>query len=157
MEITIDDVADYIIVKLSVAETPVSFLKLQKLVYYVQAWHLALKDQPMFNGKFQAWVHGPVSRKLYDRFSGKHMMYDLLDEGDLQQGFEIESLPLAVRMHVDEILEAYAGFSGSQLEVMTHSEEPWIKARGTLKASQRCENEIDEGIMASYYRKMAEG
>ena len=35
-------------------------LKLQKLMYYSQAWHLALRDIPLFNEDFQAWVHGPV-------------------------------------------------------------------------------------------------
>ena len=47
-----------------------SHLKLQKLLYYMQALHLAYFDQPLVNDDFQAWLHGPVSRILYDHVKG---------------------------------------------------------------------------------------
>ena len=43
-------------------------LKLQKLVYYAQAWHLALRDVPLFEEDFEAWVHGPVIPALYQEY-----------------------------------------------------------------------------------------
>ena len=42
--------------------------KLQKLCYYAQAWYYALKDKRLMRSDFQAWVHGPVSPALYERF-----------------------------------------------------------------------------------------
>lgn len=154
MNTTVNDVADYIIVKLDEAKIGLNFLKLQKLTYYVQAWSLALTNAPLFNGRFQAWVHGPVNRQLYDRFSCTHTMYDLLGPTDVRSMFDLEAIPKEARLHVDEILDAYALFSGPQLESMTHDEEPWRSARGSLKSSERCENEIDEALMASFYKKM---
>ncbi|MGR5987198.1 Panacea domain-containing protein [Bacillus sanguinis] len=50
----------------------ITHLKLQKLAYYAQAWHLALNgiDQPLFKDKIEAWVHGPVCPSLYSVFKG---------------------------------------------------------------------------------------
>ena len=33
----------------------ITHLKLQKLVYYAQAWFLALNDKPLFEEEMQAW------------------------------------------------------------------------------------------------------
>ena len=35
-------------------------LKLQKLVYYADAWFLANFDEPLIKEDFEAWAHGPV-------------------------------------------------------------------------------------------------
>lgn len=80
---TIDAVANYVISKLDEAGGGLNLLKLQKLMFYIQAWHLALKGEPMFLGKFQAWVHGPVNRSLYDRFCQTHMMYAPISAKDI--------------------------------------------------------------------------
>ncbi|MGH7271172.1 MAG: Panacea domain-containing protein [Polyangiaceae bacterium] len=85
---TLDDVCDYVITKASEARMPLNLLKLQKLVYYCQAWHLANEGHPLFDGKFQAWVHGPVSRRLYDRFRNSKNLYSMMDLGDRRAGFD---------------------------------------------------------------------
>lgn len=152
MPTSVHDVADYIIVKLDDARVGLNTLKLHKLLYYVQAWRLALKGEPLFSGKFQAWVHGPVSRQIYDRFSSSHGMYDLLRTADATPGFDVLKLDTDVRSHVDEILDAYAAFSGPQLEQMTHEEPPWIVARGDRKPSERCEVELHEDLMRDFFK-----
>lgn len=156
MTTTVHDVADYIIVRLDEPSHGLNLLKLQKLVYYVQAWCLALTGAPLFDGKFQAWVHGPVSRDLYDRFSLTHMMYDPIAINGVRADFDSNALSEGHRLHIDEVLDAYAQFSGPQLERMTHEEEPWIHARGTLRPSERCETEIDERRMATFYKGLLE-
>jgi uncharacterized phage-associated protein len=56
---TINDIADYIIYKSAENNEPLNLLKLQKLAYYAQAWHLALYDKPLAPGaRFQAWYTG---------------------------------------------------------------------------------------------------
>ncbi|MBK8817324.1 MAG: DUF4065 domain-containing protein [Methylococcaceae bacterium] len=151
---SVHDVADYIIVKIYEPNNGLSLLKLQKLVYYVQAWHLALAGTTMFEGKFQAWVHGPVNRSLYDRFSATHLMYDPVNLNDVRENFDQNALSEPHRLHIDEVLDAYAQFSGPQLERMTHEEKPWLDARGCLKPSERCESEIDENLMKTYYKEL---
>ena len=43
----------------------VSHKKLQKLLFYVEAWHLVNFGEPILNEDFQAWMHGPVVPELY--------------------------------------------------------------------------------------------
>ncbi|MCI7457609.1 Panacea domain-containing protein [Actinomyces urogenitalis] len=40
-------------------------LKLHKLCYYAQAWHLAITNEPLFRSDMQAWRYGPVSTAVY--------------------------------------------------------------------------------------------
>ncbi len=148
---TLNDAADYILLKTLEGGESVSHLKLQKLVYYSQAWHLALYKRQLFSGRFQAWVHGPVSRDLYDRFRGTKSLYTAMSVNDITPGFDLEALPPEERSHLDEVLEVYAKFTGSQLEDMSHAEEPWIKARKGYSPGDRCENYIDEGLMTQYF------
>lgn len=148
---TIDNACDYIILKLTEGGAGLNLLKLQKLLYYVQAWSLALSNQRMFEGKFQAWVHGPVNRYIYDRFRNDKSLYSAVGTQDIREGFSLEHIRAEDQTFIDEVLEAYAPFTGTQLEDLTHREEPWITARQGLLPSARCENEIDERVMATYY------
>ncbi|MGL6073112.1 MAG: Panacea domain-containing protein [Fimbriiglobus sp.] len=145
------DVCDYIITKLCEGGGSVSVLKLQKLVYYSQAYRLANDNKPLFDGKFQAWVHGPVSRQLYERFAATKSMYSDVGLDDLRPDFSKTQLDHDEMDHIDWVLEAFAKFDGTQLEHMTHHEEPWIEARGSLLAAARCEKEINEETMQRYY------
>ncbi|WP_020474166.1 Panacea domain-containing protein [Zavarzinella formosa] len=155
---TLQDVTDYIILKVTEGGGDLNLLKLQKLVYYSQAWHLATAGEPLFDGRFQAWIHGPVSRELYDRFANTKSLYSQVWPSNVTPGFDPDSVPLAARAHIDAVLEAYVQYSGSQLEEMTHREEPWQLARKGYAPSQRCEVEIDEAAMSNYYgARLGEG
>jgi uncharacterized phage-associated protein len=150
--VNINAVCDYVITRVLAADERLSALKLQKLLYYVQAWHLAFFGAPLFDGKFQAWVHGPVNREIYNRLSPDKSLYSDLTMRDVSLQFEPSTIPCDAREHIDSILEAYAQFSGTQLESFTHNEEPWIAARKGYRPSERCTVEIDEGLMATFYR-----
>lgn len=149
--ITIDDIADYIIHRSAEDGRPLNLLKLQKLAYYVQAWHLALYYKPLTSARFQAWVHGPVSRQLYDRFKS-NMLYDVVTVADIRPGFSAARLPQEAREFMNAVLDEYGKFSGSQLEELTHKEKPWADARVGFGEFDRCENEISEETMGAYYR-----
>lgn len=148
----INEIADYVIVRLKNEDSSsLVNLKLQKLMYYIQAWHLAFYDKALFDGKFQAWIHGPVSRELYDRFKDTKSLYSEVELSDIVTK-DFEHFDENTKAHIDNILEAYAQFSGYQLEIMTHREEPWIAARKGFDPMERCENEIDENLMTQYYK-----
>lgn len=153
--VTVDNVADFIIMKCTAGFTSLSALKLQKLVYYAQAWRLAFTGQRLFNGEFQAWVHGPVNRELFDRFKDAKSLYSEITAADISAGFNPEALPPDVVAHLNSVLEAYAGLSGSQLEDMTHSEAPWLEARRGFAPAERCTTLISDATMTSYYRMRA--
>jgi len=146
---SINLVCDYIIFRVLDAGEHLNLLKLQKLLYYVQAWHLAFYQEPLFNGKFQAWVHGPVNRPIYDRFSSSHSLYSEVSTSEIQS--DLSELSEDNAAHIESVLEAYANFTGSQLEELTHREKPWIDARNGLPSSANCENLIDEKLMQNYY------
>ncbi|TVO78453.1 Panacea domain-containing protein [Sedimenticola selenatireducens] len=148
----INDACDYIIERMSGAGSTLNLLKLQKLLYYVQGWHLAFYKAPLFEGKFQAWVHGPVNREIYDRFRHEKSLYSTVDTSDLRLGYSSsQNLSAASIQHINSVLDTYGCFTGDQLEYMTHQEDPWVQARGDLESSARCESEIDERTMATYY------
>lgn len=146
----INHVCDYIIENLNQAGEQPSVLKVQKLLYYVQAWHLAIHKTCLFNGKFEAWVHGPVNREIYRRFMHKSMYTPLLTEDSRCQTMQLTAENITA---INDVLHVYAPYSGSQLEDMTHQETPWLDARKGLHPAARCEQEISEETMQHYYEQ----
>src|SRR5436305_14795852 len=61
------DVAKYILTKTGT----MTAMKLQKLVYYSQAWSLVWDEAPLFPERIEAWANGPVVRALYDAHKGE--------------------------------------------------------------------------------------
>lgn len=147
---TINDVCDYIISKTE--QDGLSLLKLQKLLYYCQSWYLAFGKGRLFDEKFQAWVHGPVNRHIYDRFKDSKYLYSAVSMVDINKDFSYNRLTDQEKVHIDSVLSVYAEFTGDQLESMAHQEDPWILARCGIPLHERCENEIDEKIMEDYYK-----
>ena len=62
------DIAKYVVTRCAVGGTPISNLKLQKILYYIQCWYLKEKGYPAFNERIEAWMHGPVIPKAYYYF-----------------------------------------------------------------------------------------
>lgn len=145
------DVCDYVIWKTSEGRVRLNVLKLHKLLYYVQAWHLAFGRGRCFDSSFQAWVHGPVCRSIYDRFKDTKSMYSLVTTKDVRMEFDPGELPKKVRRHIDSVLEAYADLTDDQLEEMTHRERPWRETREGYDPKERCEESISDDTMKSYY------
>jgi uncharacterized phage-associated protein len=141
----INQVADFIISFAQESGSFISNLKLQKLVYYAQAWHLAIKNTRLFDGSFQAWIHGPVNPDLYQRF--KRFGYK-----NIELDVEKPTLDSETTDFLNELLEQYFPFDAYQLERLSHQEEPWIKARGNLDPTESCSNVILESDMALFYR-----
>ena len=64
--LTVHDVAAYVLEQTG----PITPWKLQKLVYYSQAWHLAWEETPLFHEHIEAWGAGPASPALYEIHKG---------------------------------------------------------------------------------------
>ncbi|MFC0179953.1 Panacea domain-containing protein [Thorsellia kenyensis] len=147
----IHDACDYVIFKIDNAGESLSNLKLQKLLYYIQAWHLVFEKRPMFSSNFQAWVHGPVSKEIFDRFKDEKSLYSDITINDIRPEFNLASLKEEDIDHINNVLGSYAKFSGVQLEEMSHKEQPWINARKGVNPMARSENIIDNDEMMKYY------
>lgn len=145
---TANEVADYILCNTQNTQGPVSNLKLQKLVYYAQAWFLALYDEPLFDDEIQAWVHGPVQPELYHRF--KSFRWE-----PISGSVECPEFSREIQDHMDEVLGVYGGYSAHQIERIVHQEYPWKNARGGLSADLPSAATISHEDMKNFYRHMA--
>jgi len=148
----VNDVCDYVITRLRTGGVFINLLKLHKLLYYVQAWSLAYDERRMFDEEFQAWVHGPVSRKVFDRFKEGKSLYSQITEADVRPEFSLGVIGDEVSRKIESVLDLYGGFTGDQLEQLTHEELPWIEARGDLSPTARSETVISDDTMGRYYR-----
>jgi uncharacterized phage-associated protein len=137
------DVAAYILQQ----RGSMSAMKLQKLVYYSQAWHLVWEEQPLFEEPVQAWANGPVVRELYDEHRGKFTV-STWRKGDPSNLTEAE------RDSIDVVLEFYGPKSAVWLSEATHREDPWKDARGGLPPTVRSSKEITPAAMAEYYSSL---
>jgi uncharacterized phage-associated protein len=135
-----------------------SHLKLQKVLYYAQSIHLAYFDAPLIDDDFQAWLHGPVSRKVYDQLKDKSKLYTEVAYNPLEWGANTPDVQLKGLLTNDqieilnEVIEGYGKMSASQLENLSHSEYPWINARIGYGIEDRCEVIIKKEVMASFYK-----
>ena len=124
---------------------PMTHKKLQKLCYYAVAWHYALYDKTLCRrDEFQAWVHGPVNASLYNIY--RHCGWNLISLIGTAPKFDDE-----MEMFMETVWNTYGEFSGHQLEALTHEEEPWVSARGDLRASDPSSAVISAQSMAKYY------
>jgi uncharacterized phage-associated protein len=125
--------------------------KVQKLCYYAQAWCYALKGYRLIDTDFQAWVHGPVSPPLWERF--KCFGYDpICIKGVYQLKFDADDITL-----LEDVWDTYGESTGNELEVLTHREMPWIEARKGYEPEERCTVVISPDTMASYYKSIYSG
>jgi uncharacterized phage-associated protein len=137
---TAHDVAAYIIER----SGSMSAMKLQKLVYYSQAWHLVWEEEPLFQERIEAWANGPVIRELYAEHRGQFTV-DKWPKGNP------DDLTPAQKGSIDAIVKHYAGKTAFWLSETTHREDPWREARGDLGPSDRSSREITPAAMAEYY------
>ena len=144
----IQDVAAYILAK----RGPMTAMKLQKLCYYGQAWHLVWEERPLFEARIEAWANGPVIVDLYQMHRGRLTLTASDINGDpdaLGQG-EIDT--------IDTVLGFYADMDAHQLSELTHREVPWRDARANagLSAMDRGTVEITQASMFEYYDSLTE-
>lgn len=134
---------------------PMSHLKLQKLLFYCQAYHLAKFDEPLFNEDFEAWVHGPVCRDVYDVLKGKSVLYSDLtySEYDFDAEIVLKDVVASEQFEiVNDVLTSLKDWTGSELEAATHNEQPWITARKGFAPNENCTKLIDKDEMRSFYK-----
>lgn len=121
-----------------------SAMKLQKLVYYAQAWSLVWDERPLYDREIQAWANGPVAPDLYAWHRGSFWVEvchlgdpKVMDEDQLRT--------------IREVIDFYGDKSSQWLSDLTHREAPWRDARVGLAPGQRGRRAISQAAMAEYY------
>lgn len=139
----------------------VSHKKLQKLIYYVEAWNLVHLNNPIIDEEFEAWVHGPVVPALYQQlkefgFNNIEVInndFDTVDE-EIQAIIAKNSLSSNQLELIYSVLKQYSGLSSLELELLSHSELPWIEAREGFAPHQSCNIIISKTRMKEFYTSL---
>lgn len=136
------DVAKYVLEKTGQITT----MKLQKLVYYCQAWSLAWDGKPLFPEEFRAWANGPVCQELFKKHKGKFLVGKSLFS-------DIEDYPFNgdEKETMDAVIEYYGDKEPQWLSDLTHKERPWKETRGNTPPGEPCDRIIPKELMQDYY------
>lgn len=117
-------------------------LKMQKLLYYAQAWHLVNFDKPLFNDEIQAWKFGPVVRSVFNKFKEFGAApIEYKKSGHEEAAFTKQQLE-----YLKEFYGVFIKFAAYELVSMSHSDSPWINAN-----KKGASTPIDLGEMKSFY------
>ncbi|WP_211438905.1 Panacea domain-containing protein [Corynebacterium glutamicum] len=140
MAIKASDLAKYL---LTLGESEMTTMKLQKLVYYCQAYRLAWTGEPMFKEQIRAWTHGPVVYELFTQHKGKFSISADDIEGDATQVKNEDKIV------ADAVYATFKSLTGWELRERTHAEDPWKNHFSDSDA--RHNREIPHSAMQSFY------
>ena len=139
---TVFDVARYVLRKLPGITT----MKLQKLVYYCQAWSLAWDEKPLFGEDFEAWANGPVCPQLFAAHRGEFIATEEMFKGYPENGFTADQIET-----MDKVIAFYGDKTPHWLSELTHKERPWKEARRGVQPGYPSHNVITKESMQEYY------
>lgn len=167
MEIVdIKDYAAYVGLTMLMKGFTVSPLKLQKILYYEQAWHMVgfERKNQLFACAPEAWVNGPVYPEIYriykDMVPGMcdHLKYEhFLNDGETPEG-KVHDLMGRMKLTDEEIaltervIMLYGSRTQNQLILLTHSEMPWSEKREGLMPYDYSDRPISLDTMYEYYK-----
>lgn len=134
------DVSAYILKKAG----PMTAMKLQKLIYYAQAWSLVWDERPLFGERIEAWANGPVCPDLYFAHQGEFTV-------SKERKGNAKALTKDQRETVDAVLKHYGKKGAHWLSDLTHREDPWRDARRGLPEGTRSNRVISHASMAEFY------
>ena len=119
----------------------ISNLKLQKILYYMQGFFIAVFNEKLFNEPIEAWQYGPVVPQAYFYFNtfGSNAITTNGNE-------KIIELTNAEAELFNDVMEEYGQFSAVKLMSMTHEELPWKKTFHTNP-----KGEITFELMKEYF------
>jgi uncharacterized phage-associated protein len=161
-KVDIYKMSDYVILfcqNMGVSITP---LKLQKLLYYIQSWHIAKFDkETLFDTLPEAWVNGPVYRQIYNQYKVSFFknvnIQTKLDEEGLANNLKAKQAELNLDDNqltlVNAVLDAYSKLSDERLVLMTHSEDPWNEVRKNLSPIERSDKKLSVDTIYNYFNR----
>lgn len=139
---TVLDVARYVLNKCGAMTT----MKLEKLVYYCQAWSLGWDEVPLFAEEFEAWANGPVCPQLFNEHRGLFVVSENFLSNLPKYNFTDSELET-----MNSVIEYYGDKEPQWLSELTHKELPWREARKGIPDGASCNNVIRKDSMLQYY------
>ncbi len=162
-KVELKKLVNFIIAYCNIHGFTITPMKLQKILYFIQAWYLVRFDKELlFDELPQAWVNGPVYRSIYNEYkttfyrSTPLILKEIKEVGKDEKILEKykESLGLDEKQvnAINIILKHYSSKDESKLVLMTHSDAPWNIAREGYGEFDRCEEIISAESMYQFYK-----
>lgn len=144
--VSVFDVVQFVLRK---HKSEITAMKLQKIVYYCQAWSLVWDDKRLFKEKIRAWANGPVVRELFNAHKGQYKVTSAsISHGDMNKLDEQQ------KATITSVLSYYGDKSPQWLSDLTHMEVPWKNARKGIPEGERGDVEITLESMLEYYSNL---
>ncbi len=137
------DIARYFLCKANLDGDTITNLKMQKLLYYAQAWYLVNFDEPLYEDSIEAWYYGPAIHNIYTtfkKFGYKPIVYSHTEK-------EVEVFDKRQLDYLDHFYSKFIDYSAHTLSRATHKEDPWKDARA------RGDEYIENEAIKKYYKK----
>lgn len=141
--------AEYFIKKNEKDQKGLDNKKIQKLLYYSQAWNLVFNNKGLFPNKIEAWVHGPAIPEVYRAF--REFDFSRPHPEISEENFKI--IAGKERKILDLVWRVYGKYDSNYLEALVHNELPWQEARKGLSVIEPSQNVISEKKMKEYYEQ----
>lgn len=134
-------------------------MKLQKLLYFAQGWHLAVEDEPLFNEQIEAWQYGPVVPSVYRAFKsvGSGPIKEPAREYSLSGTriiAAVPELPENARTIPQLVWNTYKNFSAAQLMALTHKAgTPWYQIYKDYDGNIPLGTDIPQTLIRDFFKK----
>lgn len=116
-------VSRYVIQYCKAHNYSISNLKLQKILYFIQAEFLVSLGRPCFPEEIHAWDFGPVVPEVYRE-------YKMFGASEIPRFLVTPQLNFTKKEKklIDDMIDASAKYSANTLVEITHSQDPWKNA-----------------------------
>ncbi len=145
------DVANYVISYTNKLKKPVTNLKLQKMLYFIQGFSYAQMDKRFIDEEFEAWPYGPVIRSAYIYYS---IFGSFTIKTIEQSNSNIDKFSEEDKNFLDEIILKLNMYTASQLVKASHTKgSPWnetFEKKGPKSI-------IDDSLIEKYFKENASG
>ena len=153
--VDIKDYATYIGITMLMKGVTVSPLKLQKILYYEQAWYMVCfgRENTLFENAPEAWVNGKVPGMC------EHLRYEDFDTDEEKAQKRAIELKESMQLNKEEIdlteqvIMLYGTKTQNQLILLTLSEKPWSEKREGLMPYEYSNELISLDTMYNYYKE----
>lgn len=132
---------DKLVKEYNIVPEYITNLKLQKLLYYVQAISLQVFEKLAFKEKIMAWSYGPVVNEVYQKYKENH-------SNEIKIDGKVKKISSGLEKVINEVIESYGSMEANKLIDFTHEEEPW--------KNTEINKEIKTDIIKKYFNKVYE-
>ncbi|HIR58426.1 MAG TPA: DUF4065 domain-containing protein [Candidatus Onthousia excrementipullorum] len=132
---------DKLVKEYNIVPEYITNLKLQKLLYYVQAISLQVFEKLAFKEKIMAWSYGPVVNEVYQKYKENH-------SNEIKIDGKVKKISSGLEKVINEVIDSYGSMEANKLIDFTHEEEPW--------KNTEINKEIKTDIIKKYFNKVYE-